>query len=246
MSIPPPQAPTLGDRPGGTKTMRRPLVSLPTGAKAGLSCALLACTMGLALPAASMPQGIDLLASTPALAKSSSTSTYSKSYVKDNMFTLSAREYAVRINDMFEELGQPDYAVNLTKNPDGKSLDMDIRYKSRLVGFAEFCLADVNNSWIGYCERGSSKAFNKVLAIWFEDDDSAEYCFFTSLAMMMAADPSLSKYNATMLMSSLVSDLDLFDEDGKEYAISGQRQGDIWYCLIINSDGSATLAVDCS
>ena len=43
MSIPPPQAPTLGDRPGGTKTMRRPLVNLPTCAKAGLSCALLAC-----------------------------------------------------------------------------------------------------------------------------------------------------------------------------------------------------------
>lgn len=246
MSIPPPQVPTHGDRLSGAKAVHKGLGGLPTCAKAGLSCALLACTMGLALPATSMPQSIDLLASTPALAKSTSSSTYSKSYVKGNMFTLSASEYADRINDMFKELGQSDYSVSLTKNPDGKSLDMDIRYKSRLVGFAEFCLADVNNSWINYRERDSSKTFNRVLAIWFEDDDSAEYCFFTSLAMMMAANPSLSKYNATMLMSSLVSDLDLFDEDGKGYAISGQRQGDIWYCLIINSDGSASLAVDCS
>lgn len=246
MSISPPQAPTLGDCPGGTKAVHKALVGLPTCAKAGLSCALLACTMGLALPATSAPQGVDLFASTPALAKSTSSSTYSKSYVKGNMFTLSASEYADRINDMFKELGQPDYSVSLTKNPDGKSLDMDIRYKSRLVGFAEFCLSDVDNSWIGYRERNSSKTFNTVLGMWFEDDDSAEYCFFTSLAMMMAADPSLSKYNATMLMSSLVSDLDLVDENGEEYAISGQRQGDIWYCLIINSDGSASLAVDCS
>lgn len=94
--------------------------------------------------------------------------------------------------------------MNLTKGVDGKTLDMDIRYKSQLVGYAEFALSGVDDSWISYRERNSSKAFNQTLAMWFEDDDSAEYCFCVSLAMMMAADPSLSKSDAIDFMSSLV------------------------------------------
>lgn len=39
MSIPPPQAPTLGDRPGGGKAVHKAPVGLPTCVKAGLSCA---------------------------------------------------------------------------------------------------------------------------------------------------------------------------------------------------------------
>ena len=245
MSAPSRPALTPGNRPGNVEAMHGVLGNLPTCAKAGLSCALLACTMGLALPAESTPQGLDLFSSTPAFAKSSNTSSSSKSYVKNGMFTFSASEYVDRVNDALKDLGQSNYSVNLTKGVDGKTLDMDIRYKSELVGFAEFSLSDVDDSWISYRERNSSKAFNQTFAVWFEDDDSAEYCFCVSLAMMMAADPALSKSDAVDFMSSLVDNFEPYNKNGKQYAVSEDRHNNIWYCLIINSDGAISLGIDC-
>ena len=245
MSAPSRSVLTPGNRPGSAKAMHGALGNLPTCAKAGLSCALLACTMGLALPAESAPQGLDLFSSTPAFAKSSNTSSSSKSYVKNGMFTFSASEYVDRVNDALKDLGQSDYSVNLTKGVDGKTLDMDIRYKSELVGFAEFNLSDVDDSWISYCERNSSKAFNKTLAMWFEDDDSAEHSLIVSLAMMMAADPSLSKYDAVDFMSSLVDSFETRNKNGEQYKVSGDHHNNIWYCLIIDPEGRISLAIDC-
>ena len=127
MSAPSLSALMPGNRPAGGKTMHKVLGNLPTCAKAGLSCALLACTMGLTLPAASAPQDLDRFGATPAFAKSSNTSSSSKSYVENGMFTFSASEYVDRVNDALKDLGQSDYSVNLTKNDDGKTLDMDIQ-----------------------------------------------------------------------------------------------------------------------
>ena len=109
-----------GNRAGNARSMHGALGNLPTCAKAGLSCALLACTMGLALPATSTPQGVDLLSSTPAFAKSSSTLPSNEWYVEGRVFTLSISDYAERINDAFKELEQQDYSVNLVKGTDGK------------------------------------------------------------------------------------------------------------------------------
>lgn len=244
MSAPSLPALMSGNRPGSAKAMHGVLGNLPTCAKAGLSCALLACTMGLALPATSAPQDFDPFGATPAFAKSSNTSSSSKSYVKNGMFTFSASEYADRVNDALKDLGQSDYSVNLTKGADEKTLDMDIRYKSQLVGYAEFSLSDVDDSWISYRERNSSKAFNQTLAMWFEDDDSAEHCYYVSLAMMMAADPSLSKTDALIFMSSLINNFETRNKNGEQYAISLDRRNNIIYSLII-TDGAISLVIDC-
>ena len=148
-----------GNRPGGGKAMHKVLGNLPTCAKAGLLCALLACIMGLALPAASAPQGIDLLSSTPAFAKSSSMSSSNEWYVEGRMFALSISDYAEHINNAFEELGQKDYSVILVKGTDGKTLNMDFTYKSERVGYAEFGIAGKDKTLVLYSQRDSKETF---------------------------------------------------------------------------------------
>lgn len=213
-------------------------------AKAGLAAALLLGGLGLTLPAQDVVGG-GVAPVSVAQAKTSNLSSYgsSTSIVKNGVFAISASEYTDRVNAAFEALGQPDYKVSLTKGVDGKTLDMDIRYKSELVGFAEFCWSDESNSWIGYGKRDSGKAFDYILAQWFSGDDMAEYGCYSIMALTMAADPSLDKYDAQTILNYLIDNAESI-KDG--YLGSSGHQNGIKYGFMITPSGSPAFTIDCS
>lgn len=158
------------------------------------------------------------------------------------MVTISAADYCDRVNDAFDAIGTTEYKASLTKGTDGTTLDMDIRKGTKLVGYVEFCLSEKDKSWITYRERNSDKTFNDMLLTVFDDDDSAEYFVYTTIAMAMAIDPSLDKWDAQEIASYLADNAEL-QNDGK-YFSSGKQNG-IRYSFML-SDGVFFLLVDCS
>lgn len=212
-------------------------------AKAWLAAALLLGGLGLALPAQNAANGNGLVG--VAQAKTSGLSSYNSgtSTVENGLFAISASEYADRVNAAFEEIGRPDYKVSLTKSVDGTTLDMDIRYKSKLVGVARFRSAGVDDSYLSYSERNSNKAFDNILTTWFYDDDIAAYSYYSITAMTMAADSSLDKHDAQGVSIYLAYNVDTI-RDG--YFGSTDRLNGIRYTLVIDSDGNCFFSIDCS
>ena len=246
-----PSLPSLmpGNRPGGAKAMHGVLGNLPTCAKVGLSSALLACTMGLALPATSAPQGIDLLSSTPAFAKSSSTLPSNEWYVEGGVFTLSISDYAERINDAFKELGQKDYSVSLVKGTDGKTLNMDFTYKSEHVGYAEFRTTGKDKALVLYSQRDSKETFNYARFTFFNDGDQvAEHVVYSSIASIMASGPTCDKYSAHAIVDELIDNLSTItiDSDGRENYLLAQKLAYPFFYTLDIDQSKMTFHMNCS
>ena len=240
-----PSLPALmpGNRAGNARAMHGVLGNLPTCAKAGLSCALLACTMGLALPAASTPQGIDLLSSTPAFAKSSSMSPSNEWYVEGGMFTLSVSDYAERINNAFKELEQQDYSVSIVKGTDRKTLNMDFTYKSECVGYAEFGIAGKDKTLVLYSQRDLKETFNYARFTFFNDNDQvAEHLVYSSIASIMASGPTCDKYSAHAIVDDLIDNLSTItiDSDGRDNYLLAQKFAYLFfYSLAVDQSKTA-------
>ena len=246
-----PSLPSLmpGNRPGGAKAMHGVLGNLPTCAKAGLSSALLACTMGLALPAASATQGIDLLSSTPAFAKSSSMSSSNEWYVEGRMFTLSVSDYAERISNAFKELEQQDYSVSLVKGADGKTLNMDFMYKSERVGYAEFGIAGNDKTLVLYSQRDSKETFNFARLTFFNDNDQvAEHLVYSSIASIMASGSTCDKYSAHAIVDDLIDNLSTItiDSDGRENYLLAQKFAYPFFYSLDIDQSKMTFHMNCS
>ena len=182
-----------------------------------------------------MPDNLGLC---PTLAQAKTTS-----LVKNGMVTISAADYCEAVNDAFDTIGVTGYKATLTKGTDSVTLDMDIRKGTQLVGFIEFCLAEEDNSWITYRERNSSKTFNVMALVVFGDgDDGAEYFVYTAIAMALAIDPSLDKWDAQKIISYLVDNAER--KDNGDFYYQTKNNG-IGYGLLV-SDGDFYLFIDCS
>ena len=184
-----------------------------------------------------MPDNLGLC---PTLAQAKTTS-----LVKNGMVTISAADYCEAVNDAFDTIGATGYKATLTKGTDSVTLDMDIRKGTQLVGFIEFCLAEEeeDSSWITYRERNSSKTFNGMFLVVFGDgDDGAEYFVYTAIAMALAIDPSLDKWDAQKIISYLVDNAECKDNGDLYYQT---KNNGIRYALLV-SDGDFYLLIDCS
>ena len=226
MNVPPPR---LFDLSGNARPAARWVT-------AGLAAGALICACGLAAPAtSSMPDNLGLC---PTLAQAKTTS-----LVKNGMVTISAADYCEAVNDAFDTIGVTGYKATLTKGTDSVTLDMDIRKGTQLVGFIEFCLAEEDNSWITYRERNSSKTFNVMALVVFGDgDDGAEYFVYTAIAMALAIDPSLDKWDAQKIISYLVDNAER--KDNGDFYYQTKNNG-IRYALVV-SDGDFYLLIGCS
>lgn len=196
----------------------------------------LICGCSLVTPATSSTP--DNLGLSPTLAQAKTSS-----LAKNGMVTISAADYCERVNDAFDAIGTTDYKATLTKGTNGITLDMDIRKGRQLVGYVEFCLDNRDGSWLTYRERSSNKTFNDMLLTIFDDgDNDAEYFVYSAIAMSMAIDPSLDKWDAQIIISRLIDKAELQD-DGTFY--SGGKNNDIIYGFLM-SNGTSCLLIDCS
>lgn len=203
--------------------------------------------VGIALCGGAALSGADALATT---AQDSSTSitqsnTSAKSIVKNGVFTISAKDYAGRMNTAYKVVdalmnGNEEYTgykATLVKSVNGTTLDMDIRKDSSFQAYAEFQSPD--SDWIDYTERNKSKTFDTILFI-FPSSTSSAGCFAsTIMAAVMASDPTISTTQAGNIANAL---MDEFDTTGE---IGTVTKNSITYALMRSDNGTWAFGVTC-
>ena len=202
---------------------------------AGSLAGLMLCGVGLAAP---ISEGFDTGALMPAIAQAK-TSTM----VKNHMFTSSPSEFQAMLEAALSDLGEMGdvtYTTAMSKDDDGAA-KLDVNKGSKTLACVEFTIYDKDDYWVSYADRKEKKSFDTAIAFFRDCSDREECIAYTSLALIMIADPSLDIDDALALAYDL-PDVNL-DRDGNGFN-SVEKNGIKYSLVVYNGDWS--LFVSCA
>ena len=205
---------------------------------AGCLAGLVLCGAMMVVPASPSNQWPQLAPDT-AMAKTSTTT----SIVKNGMFTISASDYQKRLDDayylVYKKGNGSHYTTIQKEDEDEGTLDVYVKKGSKALCYAEFTTANKDNYWVDYSDRNKSGTFNEVFFFFGNGNDTEECVAHTSVAAIMASDPSISYSEAYDMAYDLASD---YSDSG---TIGSVKKNGIEY-MLVNFNNRFSLVVDCS
>ena len=202
---------------------------------AGSLAGLMLCGAGLAAP---ISDGFDVGTFTPAIAQAKT-----NTMVKNHTFTSSPSEFQTMLETALSdlgELGDATYPTAMSEDDDGAA-KLDVNKGSKTLACVEFTIYDKDDYWVSYADRKEKKSFDTAIAFFRDCSDREECIAYTSLALIMVADPSLDVDDALALAYDL-PDVDL-DRDGN--GLNSVEKNGIKYSLVVYN-GDWSLFVSCA
>lgn len=202
---------------------------------AGSLAGLMLCGAGLAAP---ISGGFDASVLAPVIAQAKT-----DTMVKNHMFTSSPSEFQAMLETALSDLGELSdvtYTTAMSKDDDGAA-KLDVNKGSKTLACVEFTIYDKDDYWVSYVDRKEQKSFDTAIAFFRDCSDREECIAYTSLALIMVADPSLDIDDALALAYDL-PDVDL-DRDGN--GLNSVEKNGIKYSLVVYN-GDWSLFVSCA
>ena len=202
---------------------------------AGSLAGLMLCGAGLAAP---ISESFDASGLTPVVAQAKT-----NTMVKNHTFTSSPLEFQAMLEAALSDLGELEdvtYTTAMSKDDDGAA-KLDVKKGSKTLACVEFTIYDKDDYWVSYVDRKEKKSFDTAIAFFRDCSDRDECIAYTSLALIMVADPSLDIDDALALAYDL-PDVNL-DRDGNGFN-SVEKNG-IKYSLVVYN-GDWLLFVSCA
>lgn len=202
---------------------------------AGSLAGLMLCGVGLAAP---ISGSFDASVLAPVIAQAKT-----DTMVKNHMFTSSPSEFQAMLETALSdlgELGDVTYTTAMSEDDDGAA-KLDVNKGSKTLACVEFTIYDKDDYWVSYADRKEKKSFDTAIAFFRDCSDREECIAYTSLALIMVADPSLDIDDALALAYDL-PDVDL-DRDGN--GLNSVEKNGIKYSLVVYN-GDWSLFVSCA
>lgn len=202
---------------------------------AGCLAGLMLCGAGLAAP---ISASFDASVLAPVIAQAKT-----DTMVKNHMFTSSPSEFQAMLEAALSDLGELEdvtYTTAMSKDDDGAA-KLDVKKGSKTLACVEFTIYDKDDYWVSYVDRKEKKSFDTAIAFFRDCSDREECIAYTSLALIMIADPSLNIDDALALAYDL-PDVNL-DRDGNGFN-SVEKNGIKYSLVVYNGDWS--LFVSCA
>lgn len=202
---------------------------------AGSLAGLMLCGAGLAAP---ISDGFDVGTFTPSIAQAKTSA-----MVKNHMFTSSPSEFQAMLETALSDLGELSdvtYTTAMSEDDDGAA-KLDVNKGSKTLACVEFTIYDKDDYWVSYVDRKEKKSFDTAIAFFRDCSDREECIAYTSLALIMIADPSLDIDDALALAYDL-PDVDL-DKNGN--GLNSVEKNGVKYSLVVYN-GDWSLFVSCA